>query len=86
MSSSLPGSTTSQIAVTDISPDGIWILYRDEEHFLPYQQFPWFKKATVEQILDVIEEQPGAFHWPSLDVDLGIESIRNPDAYPLRSK
>lgn len=83
MSSSQPGTSTSEIAVTDISPDGIWVLVNDEELFMPFDQFPWFKKATVEQILNVVAEAPGAFHWPDLDIDLGIASIRNPEKFPL---
>ena len=85
MSSLQPGTSTSQIAVTDISPDGIWLLISGEEHFLTYDSYPWFKKGTVEQILNVIEEQPGSYHWPDLDIDLGLDSIRNPEKYPLRS-
>ncbi|MGK0261057.1 MAG: hypothetical protein ACI96M_004513 [Candidatus Azotimanducaceae bacterium] len=86
MSSSLPGKSTSQIAVTDISPDGIWVLCRDEEHFLTFTDFPWFETATVKQILNVTEEVPGGYHWPDLDIDLGIDTIRNPKKYPLRAQ
>jgi len=85
MSSLQPGANTSLIAVTDISPDGIWLLASGEEHFLTYDIFPWFKKGTVEQILNVIEEHPGSYYWPDLDIDLGLESIKNPEKYPLRS-
>ncbi|HIG42244.1 MAG: DUF2442 domain-containing protein [bacterium] len=85
MSSSQRGKNTSVIAVTDISPDGIWVLASDEEHFLPFDQFPWFKKGTVEQILNVIEEHPGSYHWPDLDIDLGLDSITNPERYPLKA-
>ncbi|MEZ5553813.1 MAG: DUF4160 domain-containing protein [Pseudomonadales bacterium] len=31
-----PGKSTSEIVVTDISPDGLWVLIVDEEHFLPF--------------------------------------------------
>ncbi len=86
MTSSQHGKSTSGIAVTDISPDGIWLLAGDEELFLPFDRFPWFKKGTVEQILNVVEELPGTFSWPDLDVDLGLDSIRHPDNYPLVSK
>ena len=85
MSSSQHGNATSAIAVTDISPEGIWVLAADEEHFLPFEQFPWFRKGTVDQILNVVEEAPGSYHWPELDVDLGIDSIRHPEKYPLTS-
>ncbi len=53
---------------------------------MPFDEFPWFKKASVEQILNVVEEQPGTFHWPDLDIDLGLDSIRNPGHYPLKAK
>jgi hypothetical protein len=86
MSLSPHGKNTSQIAVTDISPDGIWVLANNEEFFLDYDHFPWFKKGTVEQILNVVEELPGSYHWPELDIDLGIESIRYPERYPLKAK
>ena len=85
MSSSEHGIRTSGIAVTDISPDGIWVLASGEEYFLPFDSFPWFKKGTVEQILHVIEESPENYRWPDLDIDLGLDSIRNPEKYPLRS-
>ena len=86
MNSSELGNITSGIAVTDICPDGIWVLASGEELFMPFDQFPWFKAGTVAQILNVIEEIPGTYHWPDLDIDLGIDSIRHPDKYPLQSR
>jgi hypothetical protein len=86
MSSSEHGISTLGIAVTDISPDGIWVLASGEELFLPFDNFPWFKKGTVDQILNVVEEQPGQYHWPDLDIDLSLDSIRNPEKFPLRAK
>jgi hypothetical protein len=85
MSSLQPGNDTSAIAVTDISPDGIWLLASGEEYFLPYDQFPWFKKGTVEAVLNVVEEQPDCYHWPDLDIDLGLDSIKHPEKYPLKA-
>lgn len=84
MSSRKPGTGTSGIEVTDISPNGIWVLAHGEELFLPYEQFPWFKRGSVEAILNVEEPTPGHYHWPDLDIDLGIESMRNPKRFPLR--
>jgi len=86
MSSSRHGTNTSPIAVTDISPDGIWVLISDEEIFMPFDHFPWFKKATVEEILNVVEDHPGSYNWPDLDVDLGLDSIRHPENYPLKAR
>jgi hypothetical protein len=77
------GKSTSNVQVTDISPHGIWVLAQDEEIFLPYDTFPWFKRGTVEEVLNVEEQSPGHYYWPDLDVDLGIDSMRHPERYPL---
>ena len=39
--------------VVQISISGIWLLIKDVEYFLPYQDFPWFKDATVSQAHNV---------------------------------
>jgi hypothetical protein len=78
MSPQRHGRDTSAIAVTDISPHGIWVLAQGEELFLPYDSFPWFKKGSVEAVLNVEEQGPGHYYWPELDIDLGIDSMRYP--------
>ncbi len=83
MSSKPRGESTSNVEVVDISPHGIWVLAQGEEIFLPYEVFPWFKKGSVEAVLNVEEQSPGHYYWPDLDVDLGIDSMRHPDRYPL---
>ncbi len=85
MNLSQPGAPTSAVEVVDISAHGIWLLTGDEELFLSYQEFPWFKQATVAAVFDVREESPGDFYWPQLDVDLCLDSIRNPEKYPLKA-
>jgi hypothetical protein len=82
----MPGSITSAVEVTHISRHGFWLLLGDEELHLPFEQFPWFKQATVDQITTV--ELPSADHlyWPLLDVDLSVNSIRRPGDFPLMSK
>ena len=82
----MPGIATSGAEVTNISKHGLWLLLGHEELFVPFEHFPWFKKATVEQILQI--EWPTADHlyWPLMDVDLSVASIRNPSAFPLMSR
>lgn len=82
MSSQSHGTGTSTIEVTDISPQGIWVLAGDEEIFLPFETFPWFKSARVESILKVEEQAPGHYHWPDLDIDLDLDTMRHPERYP----
>ena len=82
----MPGTATSAPEVTNIEEFGFWILLDDRELFLAYDQFPWFRGATVGQILDVEHPHPGHLRWPGLDVDLSVDSIERPDKYPLVSK
>jgi hypothetical protein len=39
--------------VLDISPHGFWLLIDDEEYFLTFEDFPWFREAKVSEISDV---------------------------------
>lgn len=86
MSSSQLGKSTSEIEVTNISSHGIWLYAHGTEHFLPYDQFPWFKDKTVNQILNVEEAGSGHYYWPDLDVDLSEKILQNPDDFPLQAK
>ena len=86
MNSSMHGNSTSTVEVTNISAHGIWMLCRDEELFLSFQDFPWFAGRVKQQIENVQEVSPEHFHWPELDVDLCLESIRHPERFPLTAK
>jgi len=77
------GTSTSGVEVTNISSQGIWLLARDKEMFLPYAQFPWFKDVPVSAILKVEEPRRGHFYWPDLDVDLTEQIIEHPERFPL---
>ena len=82
----MPGSATSAVEVTNISPHGFWVLVGGRELFLSFQDFPWFKRATVEAIVRLERPAPGHLHWPDLDIDLSVDSIDHPERYPLKSK
>jgi hypothetical protein len=86
MSSERLGISTSEVEVTGISAHGVWLLADEEEIFLSYGDFPWFKDVSVREILNVQEPTPGHLYWPDLDVDLGMETIRHPDRFPLRAR
>ncbi len=79
------GTTTSAPEVTHVSRYGLWLLLSDEELFLPFEHFPWFRQATIDQLSQVEWPSPDHLYWPQLDVDLSVESIRNPAAFPLSS-
>jgi len=80
------GSATSVAEVTHVSRHGFWLLLGGEELHLPFDEFPWFRAATIEQITTV--EWPTADHlyWPMPDVDLAVSSIRTPTNFPLVSR
>jgi len=82
----MPGSVTSEAEVTHVSRHGFWLLLGDEELSVPFGEFPWFKQATIEQLCDVQRPTADHLYWPQLDVDLAVESIRNPGAFPRVSK
>ena len=69
--------------VTDISPVGLRLMYAEKEYFLSYEEFPWFLEAPVEKVFRVIEERSGHLRWPELDIELSLDSIKRPEAFPL---
>jgi hypothetical protein len=82
----MPGVATSEVEVSLASNKGFWLLLNNEELFVPYTEFPWFKQATMEQLTSVEWPTPNHLYWPLLDVDLAVESIRNPGQFPLVAK
>jgi hypothetical protein len=86
MRSAARGKPTSDVEITNLSKHGFWILVQGRELFASFESFPWFRDAAVGQILNV--EMPGAGHlyWPELDVDLAVDSIEHPEAFPLISR
>ncbi len=80
------GKNTLKVEVTNISSHGIWILSKDEEMFLSYEDFPWFKDVPIKHILKVEEPFPNHFYWPDLDIDLSKEIIKNPERFPSISQ
>jgi hypothetical protein len=86
MNSSGPGKNNSAIEVTNISAHGLWLLVRNRELFMSYDDFPWFREQSVKSILQVEEQSPGHFYWPDIDVDLTLEMIEHPERFPLKAR
>jgi len=80
------GSVTLAAEVTNVSKHCFWLLLGDEELAVPFSEFPWFRKATIEQLSDVQRPSEDHLYWPQLDVDLSVESIRTPQSFPLISR
>lgn len=83
MKSETLGKSTSEAEVTQISKHGIWLLIREKEHFLPFENFPWFRNASISAIHNVELLNEHHLYWPDLDVDLAVESIEHPERFPL---
>ena len=86
MRSTALGRRTSRVELTNVSPNGLWLLLDGRELFVSFREFPWFADATIEQLAAV--ERPSAhhLHWPALDVDLAVESLDHPERFPLLSR
>ncbi|HMP74656.1 MAG TPA: DUF2442 domain-containing protein [Kiritimatiellia bacterium] len=83
MKSQKHGTSTSAPEVTHISAHGLWILVRGSEYFLSYEAYPWFRTATIAQVLNVRQLHQHHLHWPDLDVDLELDGLNCPESYPL---
>ena len=86
MKSESVGKIISELEVTNISSHGIWILSDNNELFLSYNDFPWFKDVAIGKILNITELSSGHFYWTDLDVDLSIEIIKHPDRFPMKAR
>ena len=77
------GSAISPVEVVQVTRYGLWLAAGDEEYFLNFSNFPWFRKASIDAVCNVEEAAPGHFHWPLLDIDLDIETILHSERFPL---
>ena len=61
--------------------NGIAVVVNGKEYFLRFTDFPWFEYCNVAELRDVTSDRWGVY-WKSLDIDLSIESIENPERFP----
>lgn len=86
MKSDADGKSTLTAEVTRIDKQGIWVLIDEKESFLSFENFPWFKTATVPAIHNVELLNARHLYWPDLDIDIAVESIEHPERFPLVAK
>jgi len=86
MNSLAHGKNISAVEVTHVSAHGVWLLAHGKELFMSYEDFPWFKDQSIKSILNVLEESPGHFYWPDIDVDLTEQIIEHPERFPNKAK
>ncbi len=63
--------------VTQIDKYGIWLLIADKESFLPFENFPAFREASVGAIHNVELLTNNRLHWPDLNLEISLESLSN---------
>ena len=83
MKSEIVGGGISQAAVLNVSPHGFWLCVAGKEYFPGFDDFPWFRKAPIEQLFNLEFSHGRHLHWPDLDVDLDLDRIEHPEKYPL---
>jgi hypothetical protein len=83
MSSLTIGKNISEVEIGNIDPYGIWLLIKDKEYFLPYNEYPWFENAKISEIFNVQLLHEKHLYWPELDIDLNINTLNNPQQVPL---
>ena len=86
MSLKQPGTGTSHSEVTNISSFGFWLLVDDREYFVPFEDYPVFREATVIQIYNLQRLSSDQFYWPELDADIELKALENPEEFPLQYK
>lgn len=77
------GTGTSGAEILNVSPHGLWVLVGEKEYFLDYDHFPWFRRATLDQLFKVELLHGEHLYWADLDVDLDLDRIQHPEKYPL---
>ena len=80
------GADTLEVEVTNVSKHGFWLWLGDDELFVPFAEFPWFKDASIAKLLHVERPQAHHLYWPDLDIDLAVDSILHPERFPLVSR
>lgn len=78
-----PGAVISGPEVTEVTPTGFRLLLSGRERVLSFHDFPWFEKASARQIRNVEQVSADHLRWPELDIDLSVESIDDPEHFPL---
>ena len=85
MPSKQTGKNTSEIEL-NINQNGVWLYMYDNEYFLPYDDYPFFKEARIKDIYQIELLHQSHLHWPTLDIDLSLDILKNPERFPLISK
>ena len=80
------GKNTSKTEVVGITLHGLWLHVDSTEYFLPFAEYPWFKKACLADIQKLELINSHHLRWENIDVDIELASLNNLEKYPLKYK
>lgn len=81
------GSTQhTSVSVLMINDKGLMLSVLGNDYFISYNHVPWMRDARISDVLNVQMSGRSAIEWPSLDVDLEIDSLKHPERFPLVMK
>lgn len=86
MKSAGPGPGTFPAEVGEVTADGFSLRLGDEALRVSFAEFPWFRGADSADLRNLERPSPEHLYWPTLDIDLAVESIRHPESFPLMSR
>ena len=76
----------SSVSVLMINDKGIMLSVKGNDYFISYNRMPWIKNASITDALNVQMSGRNAIEWPTLNIDLEIDSLKHPKRYPLIMK
>jgi len=82
MKSEVADGPISEVEITQIDMKGVWLLFRDHEYFLSFEECDRLRDATVREIQNVELIDNCKLRWPDLDLSVPIESIGNGQYVP----
>ena len=69
-----------------IESKGLWWIQSEKIYFIPFTDYPAFKKASIDSIFNVVQLSPGQFYWADIDVDIKLDALENLGNYTLTFK
>lgn len=77
------GKNILSSSITSVTSFGFWILCNDKEYFVSFGDYPEFKNANVVSIFNVEQLSPNQLRWHDLDIDIELDALENPSAFPM---
>lgn len=70
-----------EVSLLSVKENTLNIMLDGEIFSLNFADFPWFAECNYDELKDVTADRWGVY-WQSANIDLSIESLKNPEHYP----